>query len=121
MPEVENSSISNKNLNENEKEEENEVEEIPQIEEEEENNAEETQLRRSTRTSQPSTRLRNFVTYKVRYPIQNFVIYDYITSSHGALLISIGKEQEPNTYQEAIGNHVWRKTMKKKTKCLRKK
>jgi hypothetical protein len=58
---------------ENEMEMENENEdvdgEIDLIEGQEIENLEELPLRRSTREIQFSTRLRDFITYKVRYPI----------------------------------------------------
>jgi hypothetical protein len=56
---------------------------------------EETSLRRSTREIQPSTRLRDFITYMINYSIQNFISYDNISIDHRAYLSSISKEQEP--------------------------
>ena len=78
-------------------------------------------LRRSTRTHQPFTRLRDFVTYTVRYPIQDFVSYKNISPLYNAFLTSIEKEVEPNTYQEAIMNPVWCKAMKDELQALEKK
>jgi hypothetical protein len=43
-------------------------------------------LRRSTRVPQRSTRLRDYTTYKVRYPIQNYISYDNITCEYKKLL-----------------------------------
>src|SRR5664279_934179 len=86
-------------------ENENENEEIEEIlSNVGDQNMEETPLRRSVRTRQPSTRLRDFITYKVQYPIQNFIAYGNISSKHKTFLTSIAKEQEPNNYEEAIKN-----------------
>jgi hypothetical protein len=74
---------------------EHEIEEISQIQEEESGTAqtqeeeseiqedvrgeiEEIPLRRSTLMPQTSTRLYDFITYKVQYSIQNFISYDNI-------------------------------------------
>lgn len=99
--------------NENEIENEYDEEETYQNEEEEEGNQEIIPLRWSTRIPQTSTRLRDFITYKVHYPIQNFLSYENITPQYKTYLTSISKEKEPNTYQEAISQLVWCKAMKK--------
>jgi hypothetical protein len=39
-------------------------------------------VRRSTRTSRPPTKLRDYITYSVTYPIENFISYDNISSQH---------------------------------------
>jgi hypothetical protein len=77
-------------------------------------------LRRSVRTKFPSTRLRDCITYKVQYPIQDFISYDSISSNHRVFFTSIEKEQEPNNYLEAINNPVWTKAMKEELKALEK-
>ena len=77
-------------------------------------------LRRSSRPTQPSTRLRDFVTYEVQYPIQNFISYKNISSSHNSFLTSISKEEEPNNYHEAINNPNWYKAMKEELRALEK-
>jgi hypothetical protein len=53
------------------------------------------EVRRSTRTLMPSTRLRDYITYSVTYPIENFIFYENISSQHEIYLASILKEQEP--------------------------
>jgi hypothetical protein len=73
FPEEENSSEI-KNENENENENENVEKEIPQNGEQEGENIEEIPLRRSTRVTQSSTRLRDFISYEVKYLIQNFLL-----------------------------------------------
>jgi hypothetical protein len=69
---------------------------------------------------QTSTRLHDFVTYKVQYPIQNFISYDNITLEYKAFLTSIEKQKEPNNYQETITNPVWYKAMQEELKALEK-
>jgi hypothetical protein len=63
-------------------EEEEEEEEEGRDDGSEEIQEEEIQLRRSSRQIQPSTKLKDFITYSVKYPIQNYIFYDYITSEH---------------------------------------
>ena len=77
--------------NENESENEEEMEEVSSNEEEQ--SIEDTPLRRSTRTKNLPTRLRDFITYKVQYPIQDFISYGNVSSNHRAFLTSIEKEQ----------------------------
>jgi hypothetical protein len=112
--------VSIEDENEIENEGSNMEEETPQIEEREES-LETITPRRSTRTIQPSMRLRDFVTYEVQYPIQNFISYDNITSEYKAYLTTISNGKEPNNYQEAINNPVWCNAMKEELKALEKK
>ena len=77
-------------------------------------------LRRTTRVSQPSTRLRDYVTYTTKYPIQNFVSYEKILPSYQAFLTIVEKEIEPKNYQEAIQKPSWNKAMKEELKALEK-
>lgn len=56
-------------------------------------NLEEIPLRRSIQTTQPSTRLRDLVTYKVEYLIQKFVTYDNVFSNYEVFLSSISNQQ----------------------------
>jgi hypothetical protein len=60
------------------------------------------EVKRSTRALQPSIRLRDYVTYSVNYPIENYISYGNISCQHRAYLTSISKEQEPNSYHEVI-------------------
>jgi hypothetical protein len=46
----------------------------------EEEAEEEVQPRRSTHTTRPPSKLQNYVTYEVNYPIQNYIFYDRISS-----------------------------------------
>jgi hypothetical protein len=83
-------------------------------------NIEEAPLRRSTRISQPSTRLRDFVSHKVSYPIENFISYENITREYKTNLISIGSQKESNNFKEAIGQPIWCKTIKEELNALEK-
>jgi hypothetical protein len=74
--------------------------------------------RRSTRTLQPSTRVRDYVTYSVKYPINNYISYKNISCQHKTYLTSISKEQEPLNYHEAITNLNWCKAIKEELKAI---
>lgn len=63
-----------------------------EIKEEDNENEEEIVLRRLSKTPQPSTWLRNFITYTVQYPIQDFISYTNISPQYLSFLISISKE-----------------------------
>ena len=105
--------------NENEIINENEEEETSQSEGED-GTTEIIPLRRSNRTPQPTTRLRDFVTYEVKYPIQNYLSYENVTPQYRTYLTSISKENEPNNYEEAIGQLVWCKAMEEELRTLEK-
>jgi hypothetical protein len=64
-------------------------------------NVDEAPLRRSTRISQSSTRLRDFVSHKVNYSIENFISYENIIREYKTYLISIGSKKESNNFEEA--------------------
>ncbi len=81
----------------------------------------EIEPRRSIRITRPSSRLHDFVTYNVSYPIQDYISYDNITTHHKAFLTSISQESEPNNYVEAKENPTWLKAMKEELKALEKK
>jgi Reverse transcriptase (RNA-dependent DNA polymerase) len=78
------------------------------------------EVRRSTRTLQPSTRLRDYVTYSIKYLIANYISYENISCQHRAYLTSISKEQEPNSYHEAILCSNWQEAMKEELNALEK-
>jgi hypothetical protein len=65
-------------------------------------NEEEIELKRSSRIPWTSTRLRDFITYKVRYHIQDFISYDNISSQYMVFVSFISQGQEPINYLEAI-------------------
>ena len=66
------------------------------IEEEKESEPEEEEipLRRSTRPTRPPTKLRDFVTNKVQYPIENYISYKNVFKCHNVFLTSISKIEE---------------------------
>jgi hypothetical protein len=79
-----------------------------------------TPVRRSSRELQLLTRLRDFVTYTVNYPIQKSLFYDKISINRKAYLTSTSKEQEPTQYNEAIKNPKWCKAIEEKLDALEK-
>jgi hypothetical protein len=87
-------------------EEENEDENANEVEienEEEEDIIEEVPLRRSTRASLSFTKTRDYVTYKVKYSIKNFICYENVTKEYKVYLTSI-KHNEPKNFEEAMAN-----------------
>jgi hypothetical protein len=77
-------------------------------------------VRRSTRISQQPTRLRDFVTYKIMHPIEIFLSYENVTKEYKAYLTSIGKENEPNSFEEALSQPVWCNAMRDELMALKK-
>jgi hypothetical protein len=75
-------------------------------------------FRRSTRTSQSSTRLRDFVTYKVTHPIEKFISYENITREYKTYLTSIENKNEPNFFEEAIDQPIWCKAMREELNAV---
>ena len=75
-------------------------------------NQEEITARRSSRSTQPFTRLS--VTYSVTYLIQNFISYQNVTPKYRVFLFF--KEMEIQKFEESkiVPNH------ERETKCLRK-
>jgi Reverse transcriptase (RNA-dependent DNA polymerase) len=86
----------------------------------EESNEEIAPIKRSSREVQPSTRLRDFVTYTVNCPIQKIISYDKISIDHKTYLSSTSKEKEPTQYSEAIKNPKWCKAMGEELEALEK-
>jgi hypothetical protein len=60
------------------------------------------------------------VTYKVTYPIQNFISYDQISAKHKAFLTSLSQQEEPKHFQEALSQPVWCEAMKEELRALEK-
>jgi hypothetical protein len=107
------SPISEKTLMDNEEGNEDENES-------DDENIEKAPLRRSSRISQPSTRLRDFISHKVSYHIENFISYENIIKEYKTCLISIGSQKEPNNFEKAIGQPVWCRVIKEKLNALEK-
>ncbi|KAM1141035.1 hypothetical protein ACFX19_041751 [Malus domestica] len=57
--------------------------------------------RNPPRTRKPPTRLQDYVTYVLRYPITECISLDEFSKSHAAFLCEIDKHREPRSFQEA--------------------
>jgi hypothetical protein len=84
-------------------------------------NAVEVQPRRSIRPTRAPTRLQDYVTYKVSYPIQDYICYDKVSLDHMAFLGELDRKVEPDSYQEAKDQLIWNIAMKDEIKALEKK
>jgi hypothetical protein len=60
---------------------------------------EEVVLRRSSRQTQLLTRLKNFITNSVTYPIQDYISYNNIFNDHYTFLCFLSKIEEPTNYE----------------------
>jgi hypothetical protein len=56
--------------------------EIKENEDVEKTQEKEVSIRRSSRQTQPSTRLKDFISYSVQYPIQDYISYENISNEH---------------------------------------
>jgi hypothetical protein len=90
-------------------------------EDSEEIQEEEVALRRSSRQPQPSTRLKNFITYSVQYPIQVYISYNNITQDHYVFLNTLSKEEEPTNYEITRLEPKWCKAMDEVLRALEQK
>ncbi|CAL2246130.1 unnamed protein product [Prunus armeniaca] len=78
-----------------------------------------TPLRRyPTRDRHPPTRLQDYVTYTTRHPITNFIAYHKVSPSHVTFLSAISSNHEPQSFQEANLQEVWRTAMKEELQAL---
>jgi hypothetical protein len=77
-------------------------------------------LRRSSRQPQPSTRLRDYVTYSVNYPIQDYISYNNISNEHYVFLTALSKIKEPTNYEVAKNDPKWCKAMEEELYALEK-
>jgi hypothetical protein len=68
------------------------------------------QPRRPSRTIHPPSRLRDFVTNQVTYPIQNFFTLDNVKPHFKAFLLNLDNK-EPTSFYEAINYSVWKQAM----------
>jgi Reverse transcriptase (RNA-dependent DNA polymerase)/Integrase core domain len=78
------------------------------------------QLRRSSRQPQPSTRLKDFMTYSVHYPIQDYLSYKNISSEHYTFINNLSKIEEPTSYEIAKREQKWCKAMEEELNALEK-
>jgi hypothetical protein len=96
---------------------------LPPSEEENESSKEATQednLRRSTRQTQPSIRLRDYVSHQVMYHIQDYISYNNISHQCRVFLSQITNQSEPTMFEEAKISSVWCKAMKEEFQVLEK-
>jgi Reverse transcriptase (RNA-dependent DNA polymerase)/Integrase core domain/gag-polypeptide of LTR copia-type/GAG-pre-integrase domain len=84
----------------------------------EEEGEEDAIRRRSTRTRQPSTRLRDFVSHQVLYPIQDFINYNKVSPTYQTYLSKLDGNNEPNSYDEAKQQTIWIQAMNEELKAL---
>ena len=75
--------------------------------------------RRSTRQVRPPEKMKDFFTYHViSYPMQAYLTYDRMKSSHSIFLAAISNNQEPKTFKEANTNSIWRQAMHEELQAL---
>ncbi|KAG6767700.1 hypothetical protein POTOM_028914 [Populus tomentosa] len=55
----------------------------------------------SIRPRQPPSRMQDYVTYNVRYPVSKFMSYHRLSPTHSAFLTSISNVHEPKSFKEA--------------------
>jgi hypothetical protein len=67
---------------------------------------------------QPSTRLRDFITYLVYYPIQDYIYYNHISNEHYVFLSSLSRIEELINYEIAKLELKWCKAMNEKLNVL---
>jgi hypothetical protein len=72
----------------------------------------------SIRTRQPPSRMQDYVTYNVRYPISKFMSYHRLSPTHSAFLTSISNVHEPKNFKEAQSQPVLQQAMHKELKAL---
>jgi hypothetical protein len=82
--------------------------------------AEEVQLRRSTRSTWPLSRLQDYITCKISYLIQNYIYYDKVSPKHMAFLGEPDKTIELNNYKEVKDQPILNIVMKDEIKALEK-
>jgi hypothetical protein len=78
-------------------------------------------LRRSTRQTRASIRLKDFTTYTVQYPIQDYVSYKNISKEHYAFVNVISTMEEPATFEKAKQDPEWCNAMEEELHVLEKK
>jgi hypothetical protein len=77
-------------------------------------------LRRSTRPTRPPVRLRDYVSHKVMYPIQEFISYNMVSNQYKAYLTNINNQIEPTSFEEAHKDPIWCKAMEEELQALEK-
>ncbi|KAB2614533.1 hypothetical protein D8674_039240 [Pyrus ussuriensis x Pyrus communis] len=59
----------------------------------------------------PPARLQDFVTYKPRHPLSNYMSYHKLSPKHTAFLCTISEHVEPQSFQEANQSPVWQQAI----------
>ncbi|CAL8991218.1 unnamed protein product, partial [Prunus brigantina] len=78
-----------------------------------------TPLRRNpTRDRRPPTRLQDYVIYNAKHPITNFVSYHKFSPRHAAFLSAVSSTHDPQSFQDATLQAVWRKAMQEELQAL---
>ena len=72
----------------------------------------------SLRTRQASSRMQDYITYNVKYPISRFMSYHRLFPSYSVFLTSISAIQEPKTFHEVQSQAVWQQAMNEELKAL---
>jgi hypothetical protein len=76
--------------------------------------------RRSTRQTQPPTKLKDFATYTVQYSIQDYISYSNITIDHYAYLSVLSQTEESKNYEMIKLDLRWHKAMNEELHALEK-
>jgi hypothetical protein len=80
----------------------------------------EVQIRRSSRQTRPSSRLKDFVMYLIQYPIQDYISYENITYGHYIFLNALSQSKVPKVYEKARLDPKLCKAMDKELDALEK-
>lgn len=63
--------------------------------------------------------MKDFLTYHVvSYPIQAYLTFDYMSTSHCAFLTVLSSSQEPKTFKKASSNLTWKKAIQEELQAL---
>jgi Reverse transcriptase (RNA-dependent DNA polymerase)/Integrase core domain/gag-polypeptide of LTR copia-type/GAG-pre-integrase domain len=77
-------------------------------------------VRRSSRMTQRPTRLNDFVTYSVKFPIEEQIKYDKISKNFCTFLTRIEECNEPTSFEEAKKSEIWTKAMHEELNAMNK-
>jgi hypothetical protein len=77
-------------------------------------------VRRSSRQTQPQSRLKNFITYSIHYSVQDYISYNNITNDHYVFLNSLSQIEEPKVFEIIKLDPKWCKAMDEKLHALEK-
>jgi hypothetical protein len=74
----------------------------------------------SSRQIQPSSRLRDFMTYTVQYPIQEYISYKNISQEYYTFFNLLLKIKEPHSYEIVKLDQEWCEAMDEELHALEK-